>query len=549
MLPDYTILKLMKSDNKLSKTSARRRAIQNPSLASLIIALLIICIYIAIAVWKIRYPGTQYDEALYVNAALGGIDKTTFMTRVFHKVPILLMPYIGALKSYIYFPIFKLFGVSAITMRVPQVILTAFSLFILHKLIYKHTNSLRIAISVVAITAFDASFIIFTRLDNGPVVLDLLLKLLALLALFYYQKTNLLRYQIIFWLFMWLGIFNKLNFIWYVNAFTVSFLVVYGRQVWEKLVTKKRRLTNALVAAFGFIISVGYFLLINHTYKLGSSLGWVGLNTAYHNTQTLISGSWFYNYVFSPNIIGTSLIFWLGLIIILGSRVLSYINRKMYKKDSLDKYAFENFIGIILTLIFLQLVITLKATAGWHYFSIYPFWGILVVIGIFKLAEQFKLKIYFEYVFITVFCIYGLFIYAQYIRAFTKPSTNIIWSTAIYDLENFAKTKPNSQFISLDWGTQTQLIGLGKRHHNRFYELFGPINSNNPMDISRITNDFLLTKPDAYYVTHSPGNEIFPGQTQNFLNIATKAGYSTIENKTIYDQTKPVFVIYRFSKP
>ncbi|HSW98846.1 MAG TPA: hypothetical protein VLF71_03335, partial [Candidatus Saccharimonadales bacterium] len=63
-----------------------------------------IALYVGIAAYRIRFPGTEYDEALYVNAARGGVDNVTFMTKTFYGFPVLLMPYIGALKAYIFYP-------------------------------------------------------------------------------------------------------------------------------------------------------------------------------------------------------------------------------------------------------------------------------------------------------------------------------------------------------------------------------------------------------------------------------------------------------------
>src|SRR5258708_2952812 len=77
---------------------------------------IIIFTYVLVSSYKIRFPGTQYDEALYLNAAHGGVDQITFMTKTFHGFPVLLMPYIGALKAYLFFPIFAVFSTSPIIM-------------------------------------------------------------------------------------------------------------------------------------------------------------------------------------------------------------------------------------------------------------------------------------------------------------------------------------------------------------------------------------------------------------------------------------------------
>jgi hypothetical protein len=57
---------------------------------------------------RLSRPGCQYDELLFGNAALGVVDPHSFLHRTVVGVPVLLMPYIGALKAYLYYPIFKI---------------------------------------------------------------------------------------------------------------------------------------------------------------------------------------------------------------------------------------------------------------------------------------------------------------------------------------------------------------------------------------------------------------------------------------------------------
>jgi len=69
-------------------------------------------------------PGLYYDEVNFVNASLGGGDPDqTFIDSRFLDVPSAIMPYIGALKSWLYAPVFALFDVSPGTIRGPAILL------------------------------------------------------------------------------------------------------------------------------------------------------------------------------------------------------------------------------------------------------------------------------------------------------------------------------------------------------------------------------------------------------------------------------------------
>ena len=76
----------------------------------------LLTLYVIAATAYIQYPGLHYDEMLFVNAALGAIDNS-FIVEKIGSVPIYLCTYMGALKAYLYYPIFVLFGVSALSVR------------------------------------------------------------------------------------------------------------------------------------------------------------------------------------------------------------------------------------------------------------------------------------------------------------------------------------------------------------------------------------------------------------------------------------------------
>ena len=71
-------------------------------------------LFISLSIYNLSYPALYYDEMLFVNASLGGTEDF-FIYKKFFDIPIYLMPYIGALKSWIYFPIFKFLDVSLLS--------------------------------------------------------------------------------------------------------------------------------------------------------------------------------------------------------------------------------------------------------------------------------------------------------------------------------------------------------------------------------------------------------------------------------------------------
>jgi hypothetical protein len=503
--------------------------------------------YILIASYRISYPGVQYDESLYLNAAQGGVDKVTFMTKTFHGIPVLMMPYIGALKAYIFYPIFSLFKVSPTTMRLPVILITGAALYILFRLLVAQTGRM-IALLILTMVALDASFIMFTRLDNGPVVLDFLIKVIGVAAILKFIKDRKLVWLILFWASMLLGVFNKLNFIWYVNAFVAAFVIIYGKQTWINL-NKRERNNTIVLSILGYLACIGYYFYIGHRYHLGSNFGFVGWNIFYGNLAGVVDGTWFYNYALSSARIGSILVFWvITTIIVLG--LFASIRIKHAKKSKNNNLHFYSFAVFSLVLLLIQVSITRAATAGWHYFSVYPLLDIVVVLSFINLGRVIspsknKQVLYILAFLVGVFCVYQLNLYRLYTDTYKNTPANLSWSPSIYKLITFAKEYPKSPFISLDWGTQTQLIGYDPVP-GKFFELFGPVILNNPAQDNWYLQQFITSKPGAFYITNRYSAPLHVGQ--DFFKVSESFGYTKVLVDQIYDHSTLVYSIYQLKK-
>ena len=79
----------------------------------------------------------SYDESLFINAAISK-DPITFIDKHWRGFPIMNMDYIGALKSWLYIPIFKIFGVNLLSIRLPMVFLMYFNFYLIYKIALKY---------------------------------------------------------------------------------------------------------------------------------------------------------------------------------------------------------------------------------------------------------------------------------------------------------------------------------------------------------------------------------------------------------------------------
>ncbi len=121
-------------------------------------------LYFLFSLIQLELPGLEYDEVLFANAAMGNVDGS-FVEWEFRiggqHLPIMLMTYIGALKAYLYAPIFALFGSSVASARVPVIIVGLITLTFTYKLVGAMIGR-EIALLSLVLLATDPTFIFAT---------------------------------------------------------------------------------------------------------------------------------------------------------------------------------------------------------------------------------------------------------------------------------------------------------------------------------------------------------------------------------------------------
>jgi hypothetical protein len=203
--------------------------------------------FLLLACTYLDRPGLSYDETIFVPAALGGqYPQISYISARFDGVPTMIMPYIGALKSYLFAPIFAVFGVSVATIRGTAIALSAITLLLGYALGRQFLGKWG-AVLLVLLMATSSSFIFMSKVDWGPIVLPMLLKVAVLIAFFRLLHTGSLRYLWAIGILSLLGMFNKQDFSWVIVAVTVGGVIVYGRRLWEILWARRVHTAGALI--------------------------------------------------------------------------------------------------------------------------------------------------------------------------------------------------------------------------------------------------------------------------------------------------------------
>jgi hypothetical protein len=423
-------------------------------------ALAIVLLYIGLASISLSHPGLHYDEMLFVNAALGGLDGS-FIAYAVHGIPLMLMPYIGAVKSFVYAPIFLLMGVSPASVRLPGILLTALSLLLLYASCRRATGKSGLALGILAVLATSPSLIAFTRFDVGPNVLELLLKavLLALLFVFIDSRNGWCAAAMA--LTACLGVYNKLNFIWMINGLLVAVLV-YRQPVLACINAGPKPvlrwgLVLVTIAAPYFVFVTIYFSASNQGTAEISELAPTVMMKLYES-RLLLDGAIFQTYIGAAGEAGRfSMTTCVVVAMVAGAFAALTSSRR---SDPVARFFWFNVVLLLTHVI--QILLTPRATAPWHQVALYPFVTATMVTGVYLVLRADSTTRIRQLAYagsVAAASAWGVWSYGHDLRAMASPVKNYAMSTAIYELARRTQSDPHV-FVATDWGIHTTLLGL-----------------------------------------------------------------------------------------
>jgi hypothetical protein len=548
-------LLLKKTDKDISM---QKQIFQSVTLANLIVLLAII-IFILLAGHHIHMPGIYYDEITFVNAALGGVDEHSFSYRTLFGVPIMMMPYIGVLKSFLYYPIFKLFGISVVTIRLPVIFISAASLWLWYKIGRELLPNRLYPILLVIILAADPAFIFQSKFDWGPIVIQIFLMTLVIYLFIKIIKTN--KVKLLWPLFgcLLLGIYNKLNFVWFVLAFGSAVFIFYAKNIAQLYLADRNTFIKAsLMFVLLFLVAFLFLIIPSLSIKIGSSdmhfVAKAGQILSLY--KATMNGSAVYGYVIGRELNFISWInycsfivflVWLFVVIILNNKKYSFL--KVTDKHTL-------FFLTIFVLVFMQIIFTKQAGGPHHIMMLWPLPSLLIFLMLYRVVLAIQCPGWFRnLLFVSPLCVLffsQVLAVVDYEKAFNANSSVAYqWSPKIYQLANYinAHNAEVDYVISVNWGTGTQLFAFAQNNimRKKYMDIWSKFTEFNTFtDKQKIDfyREYFHDKKNlvALYAKQSP---LTSQARDNFFVFAKRYLHSYKLINVINDERgKPLFDVY-----
>lgn len=508
-----------------------------------VVVLALLVVRVVIGWHSISQPGLQYDETNFVNAATLRIPGF-FLPHSLFGIPLMVFAYTGALKSWIYAPILSLFGESPASLREPVTLLVTAGL----GLIYLGVRDLAgraVALLSFVFLAFENSLFWLTRDDVGPSALEFVAKAVLLFAAGRIRADGRQRWIVLALVALWLGVFNKLNFIWVVNAALVaSVIVVLANR--DLVRTHRPQLVLWGVGLVWLYAAFGLYYFGEHIGSIGVAPGrsewfqpWAGYATG---MRMVLSGTWFYAYAIAPlGHVAAALVDPVAITILVLFTVgsVASVGRRGARNLPIALLALST------VLIALQTLLTRNATAGWHYLAIVPTVFIVVAYGVWSIARLLRRRPA-----VLGLCIaagvlalaYNGILMAQYFRALRGEPKNFTWTSEIYRVHALIARQPGRVYTA-DWGILNPLFALDPSR--RYNELAFDFVAGTPAQDRSVGASVLRQPGPKLLVAHATDAQAFAHSDANLF----RAFGSHLHLWRVIDgrNGKPIFDIYRLS--
>lgn len=510
-------------------------------------ALLVCLFYILLGQAFIPRLGIESDEALFAAPVLDPRNFTWAVSIGGKQIALMVMTYIGAVKTFLMAPVIRNLGGNVWAVREPALIIGAWSIWVFYRLLVRIANP-RAAIVGCILLAADTLYLLTSVFDWGPVALQHLLITTAMLCIVRFYQERRLYMLGLGCFFAGLAMWDKAIAIWMIVGLVVGLIAVYGRTL-IALATARR----AIVAALAFVAGAAPLIAYNVTHDWATFRSNVRPDFSDIRTKawlllfTLRSDALF-GYLteaespspHAPRSIAERAS--ASLEQVLGSPrknlngyalLLSFVAAPFAAASSRRAVLF----AIIACAVAWTLMILNRESGGSAHHTILlwplPIW--IIAIGLDAAFRRYTLALAAV---TAILCITSLFVSNTYLAQMTRNGGSTSWTTAIIPLAKTLTAQRPSMVYCVDWGIleSLRLVSRGKL----------------PLRQQEFDPEFMkrtIADPGNIFVGKTPAFESMRGSTEKVSAFARQNGLSKEMLTTVDDGFgRSIFEIFRFTQ-
>jgi 4-amino-4-deoxy-L-arabinose transferase-like glycosyltransferase len=458
----------------------------------------------------------------------------------------MVMTYIGSLKTLLYWPIFRIFGTSPWTLRLPVILLGAVTIFVFFHLARVSAGAWAAAIGALLL-ATDPVFLLTDTFDWGPVALEHVFLVTGCWFLYRFgsHKGPSAR--------MWDLAAGFLC--WALTGMVAGGMLVFWPEIRRWL---KPRTVVVAAAAFlcGALPLVIYnFTNASATVRENAHLDPGSVPRKWIQVELAANGSSLFGYMTGgeswPNPKAPRS---------LSERAAAWIHDHLGEHHSTGfyyvfgvlllaapwwwKYRAARFSLVFMAVSWLLMALTHDAgTSAHHVILLWPFPILFVAVALASLPWR-----PVAWGAAAIMIAMNLLVWNQYAYQFCRNGAGDVFTDALNPLSASLDEYPGRIFYLVDWGLYDNLNLL---HEGRLDLRIatGPLNTDSPSPEQLAEIREMLDNLSALIVDHVPEHEVFPNVGTRLDRAAESLGYLKQVVRTVPDSnSRPMFEILRFTR-
>jgi 4-amino-4-deoxy-L-arabinose transferase-like glycosyltransferase len=506
--------------------------------------------------------GVENDEALFGMALLPPHAAFTVQVGHFH-LPLMLMSYLGALKAWIYRPIFLWFGTGVWSLREPALIAGAASLWFFY-LLMRRIAGCRAALIGCGLLAADSMYFLTSCFDWGPVALQHLLLLAAMLLLLRFYQEGEARWLTAGCFLAGLAMWDKALATWMLVGLAVAGIALLFRPI-SRVTTPRRAAIAALFFALGALPLIVYNLKTDFATFRGRQYDATQIAAKAQELKITADGTALFGFLVNDDPpAGEATQHAPSNILESASQAISEAAGR--PRTNLMLYGFalalllaplargNELRAILFALVAMavqwaQMAVIADAGASVHHtILIWPL-PVMVIAISFSAASRRLGRAGLPVVAVVtgVMMLAGLLQTNEYYRLAWRNGGGKYWTDAIYGLSAYLKGAPAKGVYCVDWGIMDTLRVLNRGRLPLFVMWDAVPGDGVSPDLPRI--EAAASEPGSLFIAHSKGMGFFEDRNPALIKAAESAGFRQRMIARIPDRFgRPTYEVYRFEK-
>jgi 4-amino-4-deoxy-L-arabinose transferase-like glycosyltransferase len=498
------------------------------------IALLLCALFVCTGGLWIWRPGIQTDEALFAVALWPPFHYPASSIRMFgHDIGVMVMSYIGAVKAWLWAPVFALWGTGPGAIRFPALVVGALSVWCFYRLLL-HSLGVRAALAGCALLATDAVYLLTVRWDWGPVALQHLWAVAGMLGVLRWWQTRRLWWLALAFFLFGLGLWDKALFVWTLVGLGAATVIVFPRELWRAL---SWRAVAVAVIAFG----VGSFPFIRYnvrhdwiTFRSNAVWSLEDFPQKVELIRVCLNGGALFGSIMRDDweqpvrepesaleraVVGISTtagsprrgiqdwIFFASVLLI------PFVWRTPAKRAAL-------FALVLMAVTWVQMAVVKNGGGGAHHTILLWPMPQLVIAGVLgPLSVRVPKGAVLLTAVVSITAVTNLLVVSTYYTNLVRNGATVAWTDAIYPASEALRRLPVEELCTADWGFFDNLRTM----HRNTIRLC--IADDPATEEGRKYSRRQITNPRVYFITHTPETEIQPGLSKRIEEFAASLGF------------------------